>query len=180
VPGGKFSMRALSGLSVGDRLRIELPYGDFHLRASERPVILLASGTGFAPIKSIIETAIHTGNRRLMHLYWGARCREDLYLAELPTRWTKRLPWFCFTPVLSEPPSSWTGRSGLVHNAICEDHGDLSGVDVYACGNPLMVAAARRDFVASHRMPDARFFAEAFVETGPSSPMDLEPTLASS
>ena len=167
VPEGKFSMRALSRLSVGDRLRIELPYGDFHLRASERPVILLASGTGFSPIKSIIETAIHTGNRRAMHLYWGARCREDLYLAELPTRWTKRLPWFCFTPVLSEPPLSWIGRTGLVHNAIREDHGDLSGADVYACGNPLMVRAAHRDFVASHRMPDARFFAEAFVETGP-------------
>lgn len=180
VPQGKFSMGALSRLSVGDCLRVELPYGDFYLRDSERPVILLASGTGFAPIKSIVETAIHAGNRRPIHLYWGARSREDLYLAELPARWATRLPWFCFTPVLSEPPSSWTGRTGLVHNAVREDHTELAGADVYACGNPLMVRAAQRDFVGRRGMPDAQLFADAFVESGPDEPADLQPAAASS
>jgi NAD(P)H-flavin reductase/ferredoxin len=177
VPGGRFSMQTLSKLSVGDPLQIEVPFGDFYLRASERPVILLASGTGFAPIKSIIETAIHSGQHRPMHLYWGARTPEDIYLAELPVRWAERVPWFSFTPVLSEPPSSWTGRTGLVHDAVAEDHRDLSQVDVYACGNPLMVNAAQHDFIGSHGLPDAQFFADAFVESGPSL-SDLQPIAA--
>jgi NAD(P)H-flavin reductase/ferredoxin len=175
VSGGKFSMQTLSRLSVGDFLQIEAPYGDFYLRDSQRSVILLASGTGFAPVKSIIETAIHAGNRRPMQLYWGARKREDIYLAELPAKWAQRLAWFSFTPVLSEPPSSWTGRIGLVHDAVREDHGDLAGADIYACGNPLMVSAAKRDFVGGHGLPDAQFFADAFVESGPSATNDLQP-----
>ena len=180
VPGGTFSVNTLSRLSVGDPLQVELPYGDFYLRASDRPVILLASGTGFAPIKSIIETAIHAGNRRPMHLYWGARTREDIYLAELPARWAARLAWFSFTPVLSEPSSSWTGRKGLVHDTVREDHNDLSGTDVYACGNPLMVSAAQTHFRGDHGLPDAQFFADAFVESGPSASHDLQPAAISS
>jgi CDP-4-dehydro-6-deoxyglucose reductase/3-phenylpropionate/trans-cinnamate dioxygenase ferredoxin reductase subunit len=180
LPGGKFSMRTLSKLSAGDALQIEAPHGGFYLRSSARPVILLASGTGFAPIKSIIETAIHAGNRRPIHLYWGGRRREDIYLEELPARWARRLPWFSFTPVLSEPTSSWTGRSGLVHHAICEDHKDLSGTDVYACGNLPMVSAAQRDLVGNHGLPDAQFFADGFVESGPSAPDDLQPVRAQS
>lgn len=168
VQDGKFSMKTLSKLSVGDPLQVEVPFGDFYLRASARPTVFLASGTGFAPIKSIIETAVHAGNRRPMHLYWGARRHEDIYLAELPARWAARLPWFSFTPVLSEPPSSWTGRTGLVHNAVREDRKDLAETDVYACGNPLMVTAAQRDFTSDHGLPDAQFFADAFVESGPS------------
>jgi CDP-4-dehydro-6-deoxyglucose reductase/3-phenylpropionate/trans-cinnamate dioxygenase ferredoxin reductase subunit len=176
VAGGTFSVKTLSRLAAGDPLQVDLPYGDFYLRVSERPVILLASGTGFAPIKSIVETAIHTGSRRPMHLYWGARTREDIYLAELPAKWAARLPWFSFTPVLSEPSSSWTGRTGLVHDAVREDHGDLAGADVYACGNPLMVSAAQTHFTAGHGLPDAQFFADAFVESGPSASHDLQPS----
>jgi NAD(P)H-flavin reductase/ferredoxin len=179
VPGGKFSVSTLSKLSVSDPLRVELPYGDFYLRASERPVILLASGTGFAPIKSIIESAIHAGLRRPMQLYWGARQRDDIYMAELPAKWAARLPWLSFTPVLSEPSSWWTGRTGLVHDAVREDHNDLSGADVYACGNPLMVSAAQTHFTRHHGLPDAQFFADAFVESGPSSP-DLKPSAVTS
>jgi NAD(P)H-flavin reductase/ferredoxin len=175
VAGGKFSQGMLSKLSVGDPLQVEVPYGDLHLRASERPVILLASGTGFAPIKSIIQTAIHSGHHRPMQLYWGGRKREDIYLFDLPARWAQRWPWFTFTPVLSEPSSDWTGRVGLVHDAVREDHPDLSATDVYACGSPLMVNAAQRDFTSHHRLPDAQFFADAFVESGPSASNDLEP-----
>jgi NAD(P)H-flavin reductase/ferredoxin len=175
VPGGKFSVKTLSKLSLGDALQVELPNGDFYLRASDRPVILLASGTGFAPIKSIIETAIHAGNRRPMHLYWGARTLEDIYLADLPARWAARLPWFSFTPVLSEPSSFWTGRTGLVHDAVREDRNDLSDTDVYACGNPLMVSAAQTYFTTGHGLLDAQFFADAFVESGPSASADLQP-----
>ena len=175
VPGGKFSVKTLSKLSLGEALQIELPYGDFYLRASDRPVILLASGTGFAPIKSIIETAIHAGNRRPMRLYWGARTRDDIYMAELPARWAARLPWFSFTPVLSQPSSLWAGRTGLVHDAVREDRNDLSDTDVYACGNPLMVSAAQTHFTMGHGLPGANFFADAFVESGASASTDPQP-----
>lgn len=178
VAGGKFSIATLGKLAIGDSLQIEGPYGDFYLRASARPIILLASGTGFAPIKSIVETSIHAGDRRPMHLYWGARKREDIYLAELPSKWARRSPCFSFTPVLSEPPSSWTGRTGLVHNAVREDHEDLTMHDVYACGNPLMVAAAQREFTSERGLPIAQFYADAFVEFGPSASNDLQPQRA--
>ncbi len=180
VAGGKFSVGTLSKLSVGDALQVEIPYGDFHLRAADRPVILLASGTGFSPIKSIIETSIHAGNRRPMHLYWGARRLEDIYLADLPARWAQRVPWFSFTPVLSEPPTSWRGRTGLVHNAIREDQDDLAHADVYACGNPLMVSAAQKAFTEDHGLPEAQFFADAFVESGTSTLSELQPLPAQS
>jgi len=175
IAGGKFSAQTLSKLSVGDTLQVEIPYGDFYLRATERPVILLASGTGFSPIKSIIETSIHAGNRRPMHLYWGARRLEDIYLSDLPARWAQHLAWFSFTPVLSEPPSYWHGRTGLVHDAVREDQADLARADVYACGNPLMVSAAQQAFTKDHGLPEAQFFADAFVESGPSSPNELQP-----
>jgi NAD(P)H-flavin reductase/ferredoxin len=180
VAGGTFSTGILSRLAVGDPLRIEVPFGEFYLRTSERPVILLASGTGFAPIKSIVETAIHAGNTRPMHLYWGARSREDIYLADLPTKWMQRHAWFSFTPVLSEPPPSWTGRTGLVHNAVREDRRALSETDVYACGNPLMVSSAQDAFTGSHGLPDAQFFADAFVESGSSAPNEFQTIAAPS
>jgi NAD(P)H-flavin reductase/ferredoxin len=172
VPGGKFSEGALSRLSVGDPLQVEIPYGSFHLRPSFRPVILLASGTGFSPIKSMVETAIQSGHQRPMHLYWGARRREDIYLFDLPVLWQKRVPWFTFTPVLSEPDMAWPGRTGMVHNAVCEDQQNLAGFEVYACGNPLMVEAAQRDFTAGHCLSEAQFFADAFVKSGPSALTD--------
>lgn len=180
VAGGKFSTQFLPQLAVGDRLEVEVPFGDFFLRDSARPVILLASGTGFAPIKSIIQTAIHKGEQRPMHLYWGARRREDIYLWELPAKWASRLPWFSFTPVLSEPSASWSGRTGLVHDAVQQDHAGLSGMDVYACGNPLMVFGAQRDFTERHGLPEAQFFADAFVEASATTPADLHPIEASS
>jgi len=180
VAGGKFSIETLSKLSVGDTLQVELPYGDFYLRASDRPVIMLASGTGFAPIKAMVETAIHAGHHRPMHLYWGARRHKDIYLADLTARWAQRLPWFSFTPVLSEPGASWCGRTGLVHNAVREDHASLADTEVYACGNPMMVSAAQQAFTASHGLPEAQFFADAFVASGPSSSDELEPLPARS
>ncbi len=180
IPGGKFSDGILSDLTVGARLQVEIPYGDFHLRPSPRPIILLASGTGFSPIKSMIETAIHAGNQRPMHLYWGARRREDIYMLDVPVRWQERLPWFTFTPVLSEPSSSWAGRTGLVHDAVREDHSSLEDFDVYACGNPLMVTAAQSEFTTAHRLPDAQFFADAFVASGPSVLDNIQPALVRS
>lgn len=148
VQGGRFSDEVLGGLEKGTRLRIELPYGEFSLNPdSDRPVIFVASGTGFAPVKSIIEDHLKRGGKRSVHLYWGARGQGDIYLPELPEKWASDPGRVSFTPVLSHPAEDWTGRTGLVHRAVLEDYANLSDHEVYACGSPAMTSAAREDFV---------------------------------
>ena len=166
VSGGRFSERMLQTLAVGQKLTVELPFGQFFLREGGRPAIFLATGTGFAPIKSIFEAALRRGDRRPMRLYWGARTLPDLYMAERVAKWVDRAPWFSFVSVLSRPDGDWTGRTGRVHRAALEDNPDMSNVEVYACGNPLMIAAARKDFANEGGLPEARFYADAFVASG--------------
>lgn len=164
VPGGRFSEGVLSRIAKGDRLRIELPFGQFTLReGSDRPAVLLATGTGFAPVKSIVEDAIKRRLERPLHLYWGARRAEDLYLAALAQKWHEsgRLK---FVPVLSEADEAWPGRRGFVHQAVLEDFGSLAGYEVYACGNPSMTSAAHDTFVKAG-LPEDDFFSDAFVQT---------------
>ncbi|AMB88133.1 flavin oxidoreductase [Pseudomonas agarici] len=172
VPGGRFSEGVLARLEKGDVLKVELPYGDFSLdEAVDHPVILLGTGTGMAPLKSIIEDQIKRGGSRPLHLYWGARNSQDLYLADQPELWSKRLPGFIFTPVLSEPEPGWSGRTGWVHRAVLEDYPDLSAHQVYACGNPIMINAALSDLTAEGRLSPEAFYCDAFVPSG-----DLQPT----
>ena len=167
IPGGQFSEGVLMRLAKGDKLRIEIPYGEFYLRTgSDKPIVCLATGTGFAPIKSIIEDLIARGNTRQVRLYWGGRRRQDIYLQHLTDKWAARVPWLKFTPVLSEPDAEWTGATGLVHEAVLHDIPDLRGWQVYACGNPLMIRNAERDFQALGGLPDGQFLADPFVSSG--------------
>jgi NAD(P)H-flavin reductase/ferredoxin len=175
VPGGRFSEKVLAGVQKGDKLEVELPYGEFYLRSdSQRPVVCLATGTGFAPLKSILEDLIHRGNKREVRLYWGGRRRQDLYMAELPEKWAARVSWFKFVPVLSEPDPDWRGATGLVHQAVLRDLSDLSGWQIYACGNPVMIRSARRDFEKLAGLPGNQFFADPFVPSGNSLPSATE------
>jgi CDP-4-dehydro-6-deoxyglucose reductase len=166
MPGGKFTDQVFSTLKEKDILRLEGPFGSFFLREdSDKPVVLLASGTGFAPIKALIEHMAHKGNTRPAVLYWGCRARADLYLHEWAVQATRELPWLRYVPVLSEarPEDAWTGRSGFVHEAVMQDLPDLSGYQVYACGAPVMVEAAQRDFSARCGLPPQEFYADSFV-----------------
>jgi NAD(P)H-flavin reductase/ferredoxin len=167
IPGGRFSEGVLARLAKGDKLTVEIPYGEFYLRTgSDKPIVCLATGTGFAPIKSIVEDLIARGNTRSVRLYWGGRRRQDLYLLDVTDRWSARAPWLTFTPVLSEPDADWSGAAGLVHQAVLRDIPDLSGWQVYACGNPAMIRNAERDFQALGGLPDGQFFADPFVPSG--------------
>ncbi|MET8517905.1 2Fe-2S iron-sulfur cluster-binding protein [Streptomyces sp. NPDC005134] len=167
VPGGRFSEGVVTGLEKGDLLTVELPYGEFSVDTeSELPAVLLATGTGFAPVKSIVEDHIRHRAGRPLHLYWGGRREEDLYERDLAAGWAARLPWFTFTPVLSEPGPGWTGRTGWVHRAVLEDRPDLSGHEVYACGSPMMTGAAQQDFVSLAGLSPDRFHCDAFVPSG--------------
>lgn len=164
LPGGKFSDGVLGTLVAGDVVRVELPFGDFYLREdSPTPMVLVASGTGFAPIKSMLEDMFRRGVKREAVLYWGGRREKDLYAMDLPQKWAAQHPWLRFVPVLSEPEAGWTGRTGFVHRAVMEDLPDLSGYQVYACGVTAMIEAARADFTARCGLPPDAFFCDAFV-----------------
>ena len=161
VPGGNFTEHVFTRMKEKDILRIEGPFGSFRLHEeSAKPILLVAGGTGFAPIKSLIEHALHIGIRRPMHLYWGARNRAGLYMDALAQRWAKD-NGIIYTPVLSEPDADWHGRRGLVHEAALADHPDLAAFQAYVCGAPAMVEAAQRDFIA-HGLPQDEFFADVF------------------
>lgn len=162
VPGGRFTEQVFTTLKERDILRIEGPYGHFYLREEgERPLLMVAGGTGFAPLKAIIEDMLERGLRRPVHLYWGARDRAGLYLHELAEGWSRQHGHILYVPVLSEPDAEWSGRRGLVHRAVLEDFANLSAFDAYVCGAPAMVEAAQRDFLAAG-LPAERFHADAF------------------
>ena len=166
TPGGLFTDHVFEKMKERDILRFEGPHGTFFLRDdSDTPIVLLASGTGFAPIKAIIEQAIEQKNPRPMTLYWGGRRPGDLYLHELCEEWARTVAGFIYIPVVSNalPEDAWQGRSGFVHQAVMADLPDLSGHQVYACGVPVMVDAAQRDFTQQCKLPEDAFFADAFT-----------------
>jgi CDP-4-dehydro-6-deoxyglucose reductase len=166
MPGGKFTDHVFGAMKEKDILRMEGPFGSFFLReASEKPLVLLASGTGFAPIKALIEHMEFKGITRPAVLYWGCRSKADLYLHEWAEAAAARLPHLRYVPVLSEPKpeDGWTGRTGFVHQAVMADLPDLSGHQVYACGAPVMVESAQRDFIAKCHLPEDEFFADSFT-----------------
>jgi CDP-4-dehydro-6-deoxyglucose reductase len=161
VPGGQFTDHVFGKMKERDILRLEGPLGTFFLREdSGKPIVLVASGTGFAPIKSIVEHALRKGVTRPMVLYWGGRRPKDLYMHALPQQWPIK-----YVPVVSDalPEDNWSGRTGYVHRAVMEDFPDLSAHQVYACGVPVMVDAARRDFTQQCKLPEDEFFADSFT-----------------
>ncbi len=180
MPGGRFTDTAFGAaqpeLKVRDILRLEGPLGTFFLREdSDKPIVMVASGTGFAPIKAILEhvrgLVESKGFNRAMTLYWGGRRPRDLYMDDLCRQWAADLPGFNYVPVVSDatPEDDWHGRTGFVHRAAMEDFPDMSGLQVYACGAPVMVDAGRNDFISRCALPVDEFYADAFVTAADAS-----------
>jgi len=164
LPGGKFTDALFSSMKEKDIVRMEGPFGSFYLREeSAKPVVLLASGTGFAPLKALIERMQAQNITRDAVLYWGCRSQADVYLQAWAEAAAAQIPNLRFVPVLSEPAPGWAGRTGLVHQAVMADLPNLSGHQVYACGAPVMVEAAQRDFVGRCALPADEFFADSFT-----------------
>ncbi|MBW7902078.1 MAG: CDP-6-deoxy-delta-3,4-glucoseen reductase [Rhodocyclaceae bacterium] len=164
VPGGEFTAHVFSAMKEKDILRFNGPHGSFFLREeSVKPMLMVAGGTGFAPIRSVVEHALAEGCTRPIVVYWGGRAAADLYQRAVAERWAAGYG-VGFVPVLSEPAAgdAWPGRTGLVHEAAMADFPDLSGHQAYVCGAPAMVAAARRDFCGRCGLPEEEFFADAF------------------
>jgi NAD(P)H-flavin reductase/ferredoxin len=163
VPGGAFTTYVFEQLRQGDMLRTELPFGDFTLRDSDKPILFVSGSTGFAPIRSIVEDMFIKGIARDMTLYWGARRLEGLY-SDLPRKWAAEHPHFKYVPVLSDAPEPGI-RHDLVHRAVLADHPSLKDFQAYACGVPVMTQAAKAEFIAAG-LPEGEFFADAFVTRG--------------
>ena len=166
MPGGRFTDLVFGTMKEKDILRIEGPMGSFFLREdSEKPMVFLASGTGFAPLKALLEHMQHCGITRPVTLYWGGRRPSDLYMDDWVQAQCAAMPNLRYVPVVSDalPEDAWQGRTGFVHRAVLEDFSDLSGHQVYACGAPIVVDSAKRDFGALAGLPAEEFFADAFT-----------------
>ncbi|MDO9394203.1 MAG: CDP-6-deoxy-delta-3,4-glucoseen reductase [Methylotenera sp.] len=174
IPGGQFTNYVFNEMPDKAILRIEAPFGSFFLREdSDKPIIMVAGGTGFAPIKGIIEHMLHNNIQRNVTLYWGARTLHDLYMPALPEAWAKAHPHIKFIPVLSDATAedNWQGRTGFVHQAVLDDfvgvnNTGLADYEVYCCGAPGMVEVAHASFVDAGLADDA-FFSDAFSYAKP-------------
>ncbi len=165
-PGGAFSSFVFDEMKERAILRFEGPLGTFYLREdSDKPMIFVAGGTGFAPVKAIIEHAFHYGEDRPIVLYWGVRSLTDLYMPDLPIQWQRDHPNFTYIPVLSDPlpEDHWQGRIGFVHQAVLDDFPGLSGYQVYACGAPGMTDVAKKTFIEERALPEDEFYCDAFT-----------------
>jgi len=162
VAGGRFTDRLFGGMSEKEILRIEGPHGSFFLREdSDRPIIMLATGTGFGPVKAIVEHAIAEGSKRPIHIYWGARTRDGLYMDKMVRTWTEQHENIRYIPVLSRPDEQWDGRTGYVQDVALSDFDSLRDFEVYACGHPAMVHAAKKAMVEKGLDPE-HCFSDAF------------------
>jgi len=164
VEGGQFTTQVFEELGERSLLRLEGPLGGFWLREeSDRPVVMVAGGTGYAPIKSMLRHLMHVGARQPVHFYWGVRRPRDLYEGQRLLRWAAQYDWLRFTPVMSEAQAEdqWQGRHGWVHEAVLEDYGSLSEVDIYAAGPPPMIAVIQELFPA-RGLPQGRLFFDSF------------------
>ncbi len=181
TPGGAFTdaifsdgTPSINAVKEKDILRLEGPLGTFFLREdSSRPIIFLASGTGFAPIKAVIENAIEKGVEREMNLFWGVRTPAELYMNELALSWANKINNFEYTPVVSDEISknNWSGETGFVHHAVISRFPDMTNYSVYSCGAPIMVQSAQKDFVEKCNLPEEQFFSDAFTTAADTAKM---------
>ena len=165
MPGGKFTDHVFGAMKEKDIQRVEGPQGSFYLREdNDAPIVLLASGTGFAPIKALMEHMQHKGITRPTRLYWGGRRPADLYMNDWVLAQLPLMPHLQYIPVVSNalPEDAWAGRTGFVHAAVLQDTPSLTAYQVYACGAPIVVDSAKRDYVASGLVED-NFFADSFT-----------------
>lgn len=176
IKGGEFTAHVFADMKEREIMRLEGPLGDFYLREeSSRPAILVGGGTGFAPLKAMIEHAIYIGLDKRLHLYWGGRTEADIYLREKAEQWASSHPHIQFTPVVEDPlpESGWDGRTGLATHAVVEDYPDLRAYEVYASGPPAMVEAAARLYV-SHGLPADHMYNDAFTFAHDGSPQQKQ------
>jgi CDP-4-dehydro-6-deoxyglucose reductase len=161
VPNGAMSKKVFSEFKQNTMVRLEGPKGTFFVRNSKKPLIFLAGGTGFAPVKAMVEELLLNGDERQIHIYWGAEAISGFY-STVPTQWQQEHEHVSFSPILSGAEVDWVGRRGFVHQAILQDFECLAGFEVYACGSPLMIETAKKDLITLNLLEE-NFYSDAFV-----------------
>lgn len=164
VPDGHFGDFVFSEMKEKSILKIEGPFGSYYLREeSNRPIILIGGGTGFAPLKGMLEHAFKIGYDKPIHLFCGVRAKRDLYMDATAKAWLKEFKNLKYTAVLSQPDDSdgWQGKTGYVHEAVVEEYPDLSGYDVYLSGPPAMVKSGMDAFYAIG-LPETQIYSDSF------------------
>ncbi|HWI79853.1 MAG TPA: FAD-binding oxidoreductase [Ramlibacter sp.] len=165
VQGGQFT-RIVQQLKPGDVLQVELPFGSFELREeSVAPMLCVVGGTGFAPVKSLLDDMVKKGIKRPVTLIWGGRDRAGLYLPAAVERWAKALPGFNFIPAVEDAGDAQAlgGFHGRVDEAVRTHCAALTGWEVYCCGAPAMVAAVKKVCVDERGLDPHHFFSDVFV-----------------
>lgn len=165
VPGGAFTGHVFEDLKKGEIWTIEGPLGQFYLRHSERPAVLVAGGTGLAPIRAILEKAFEEGEQRPLRLFFGVRSSADLYGLEELELWAAEHDNFHYTVALSDPAEGDERlgyEQGYVHEVLPTLGDDLTGWEGYLAGPPPMVEAARHTLISLGVEKDA-LFADAFT-----------------
>lgn len=176
VEGGRFTQHCLPNLQLGDALQLELPLGVFYWHERDwRPMLMVATGTGIAPIKAILESLLDKDDCPPVSLYWGMNRPEDLYLAQEIESWSDRLCEFRFVPVLSHADEAWQGARGYVQQQVCLDEPDLSEHAIYLCGSPVMIEQASSLF-KEHGADERFIYADAFNFQSDNRP--VEPSVA--
>jgi CDP-4-dehydro-6-deoxyglucose reductase len=168
VDGGLFTTQVFTKMKEKDLLRMRGPMGTFFLRPENtEPIVLVAGGTGFAPMQAILEQQLGKKTSPPISLYWGVRSLRDLYRHEQCLQWAQDHSHFHYVPVLSEPDSGddWQGQTGWVHDAVLRDHADLSGYQVYTAGPPVMIKAVKKAFYAAGLRSD-RLYSDSFEFAG--------------
>ncbi|WP_353614664.1 FAD-binding oxidoreductase [Mangrovibacter phragmitis] len=161
VPNGQMSQLVFNGLAANTLMRMEGPCGTFFIRKNTRPLIFIAGGTGFAPVKAMVESLLSEKVQQDIYIYWGMQ-QEDHFYSSLPLAWDSEYPNVHFIPVVSGNDTNWKGRKGFVHNAVVEDFKSLEDFDVYACGSPVMIEACRKDLITLG-LPAKHFYSDAFT-----------------
>lgn len=161
VLNGEMSTHIFGGLQEHTLMRIEGPCGTFFIRNSNRPLLFLAGGTGFAPVKSMVEYLLHQQSSREIYIYWGMPKGKDFY-STLPQEWSELYRNVHFVPVVSDNDMSWNGRTGFVHHAVMNDFDSLESFDIYACGSPVMIDASKKDFMTKNLSVN-NFYSDAFT-----------------
>ena len=161
IPHGQFSNLFINDIKVHTLMHLCGPNGSFFVRKNERPIIFLACGTGFAPIKAMIEALLSNKTTRNIHIYWGMSTPESFY-SDLPKSWTLRNHNIKYIPIISKPHIQWSGRIGFVQEAVLEDFPSLLEYEVYACGSRTMIDAARSSFLV-RGLDASNFYSDVFA-----------------
>jgi len=159
----KYAMQVVEKMQSGDSLEVEIANGAAYLReSSTRPIILMAGGTGFSYVKSLLEQIVESELKNPVYLYWGVKEYSHFYFEDQATGWSAEHQNIHFHPVVELPEAYWQGKKGYVHQAVLDEFDDLSEFDIYIVGRFEMAKIAREDFVKKGALID-HIYGDAFA-----------------